>query len=197
MYQPVKATSLHISLSPPPVREQLNKPKTVLGSCAKSKLLPLLFMGTVSKRIWCLWSTMMLKHGKDKEVKGQDTKQRDSGRKRRKKKKVWIEQYAFLEGIASISTNTYNWENIFHYRLLKISKSLKYNMNGIIQETFTKAEQEPEGVKWRQHAHGRTKTLSSVLCHRASEPSYTIVWSQKQKRHFLAFTWQCHSFQTL
>lgn len=38
--QPAKATSLHISPFPPPASEQLNKPKNVSGSYAKSKLLP-------------------------------------------------------------------------------------------------------------------------------------------------------------
>lgn len=49
----------------------------------------------------------MLKHGKEMEIKRQDTKQREDGGIR-KRKKIGIEQQAFLEGIASISTSTYS-----------------------------------------------------------------------------------------
>lgn len=82
----------------------------------------------------------MLKHGKDKEVKQWDTKQRDRGRTRRKKKKFecssmhfWKELHQFLQVYTAEKNN-------FHSNLLKISKSLKYNMNVIIQRTFKKAE---------------------------------------------------------
>lgn len=49
----------------------------------------------------------MLKHGKEMEIQRQDTKQRDNGGIR-KRKKIGIEQQAFLEGIASVSRSTYS-----------------------------------------------------------------------------------------
>lgn len=192
--QPAKATSLHISLCPPPAREQLNKPKTVPGSCAKSKLLPLLLMGTISKRIWCLWSTVMLKHGKEKEIKRQDTKQRVNGG-RRGRKKIGIEQQAFLEGIAWILQVHTAEENNFHCYLLKISKFFKYNMNRIIQRTSLKAEQDPYGCS-EDNMH-MAKLKLYLFCYATQQVNVPTQFYLRRKNTFLVFTWQSHSFQVL
>lgn len=48
----------------------------------------------------------------------------------------WKELHQFLQ------VNTAE-KNNFHCNLLKISKSLKYNMHGIIQRAFKKAKQDP------------------------------------------------------
>lgn len=52
----------------------------------------------------------------------------------------WEELHQFLQVYTAEKNN-------FQCNLRKISKSLKYNMNGIIQRTFKKAEQDPYGSK--------------------------------------------------
>lgn len=67
----------------------------------------------------------------------------------------WKELHQFLQAYMAEKNNSYS-------NLFKISKSLKYNVNGIIQRT-SKKQNKTIRVKQRQEAHGRTKTLSSVL----------------------------------